>query len=116
MISFNIEDYKYNYDPVLQALKEITLLKEDSADDIIPFLNKLGEVLLEHDILLAEHEGALKPLTALTQKTKKEYDISLEFEIEISKLYYKTVAIRNAISKFTYLYSDKAKILKALLK
>ena len=116
MPSLNIKDYNFDYTKVLSDLKEITLLKEDNTDDIIPYLNKLGETVLEHDILLAEHEGMLKPLVGLTQKTKKEYNIDLEFEQKISALYHKTVSIRNTITKFSYLYSDKAKLLKSMFK
>jgi hypothetical protein len=112
---FDIENYYYDYSKVLSDLKAITELKEDDADDIIPYLNKLGELVLEHDVLLAEHEGMLKPLVGLTQKVKKENNITLEFEQQISKLYHKTISIRNTITRFSYLYSDKAKILKKIL-
>ena len=112
MISLNIVDYAFDYTKVSQDLKKLVSLKEDSQDDIIPYLNHLGQIILEHDVLLAEHEGKLKPLTSLTQKTKKEYSISLEFEQQINILYYKTVSYRNTISKFSYIYMDKAKILK----
>jgi len=115
MISLNIEDYQYDYSKVLLDLKSITLLKEQDSD-IIQYLNKLGETILEHDVLLAEHEGMLKPLVSLTQKAKNENSITLEFEQQVSVLYYKTVSIRNTITRFSYLYSDKAKIIKHLLK